>query len=455
MKETHDFTEGKILGPLMRFAGPILLAMFLQSMYGAADLLIVGRFASTVDVSAVATGSQMMHSITGVIIGLSMGVTILLGQYIGEKKPEKAGEAVGSGIVLFFILAVIATVLFTCASGFLAAALKTPAEAYESTVAYLRICSGGILFIVAFNALGSIFRRIGDSKMPLLTVSIACVVNILGDLLLVAGFHMGASGAAIATITAQAVSVLLSFVIISKRKLPFRFSRNNIRPDRFYIGRILKFGVPVALQDLLVSMSFLVIMAIINQLGLTKSAGVGVAEKVCGFIMLVPSAYMQALSAYVAQNIGAEKPERAKKALYYSIATSVLAGLVMFYVSFFHGKLLGSIFSNDSGVVGQAADYLKAYGIDCLLTAELFCFNGYFSGLGRTTFVMLQGIFAAFCIRIPISWIVSRIPGTSLFHIGLGIPVSTIVQIVICLSFLCYLSAKQKRNRTKEAFSKS
>lgn len=205
------------------------------------------------------------------------------------------------------------TVVFVGCSGILASVLKAPKEAYDSTVQYLRICSSGIIFIIAFNALGSIFRGIGDSKMPLLTVSIACVVNIFGDLLLVAVFKMGASGAAFATIAAQAVSVLLSFAVISRRKLPFRFSKSYIRADLFYIKRILRFGVPVALQDTLVSLSFLVIMAIINQLGLVKSAGVGVAEKVCGFIMLVPSAYMQALSAYVAQNVGAGKLERAKK----------------------------------------------------------------------------------------------------------------------------------------------
>lgn len=442
MKETHNFTEGKILGPLMRFAGPILLAMFLQSMYGAVDLLIVGKFASTVDVSAVATGSQMMHSITGVITGLAMGVTILLGQYIGEKKPEQAGKAIGSGIILFLFIAVIMSIIFAGFAGSFASVLRAPEEAYEGTVQYLQICASGIIFITAFNALGSIFRGIGDSKMPLLTVSIACIVNIFGDLLLVAVFKMGAAGAAFATIAAQAVSVLLSFIIISKRELPFRFTRSYIKPDKLYMKKILKYGVPVAMQDALVSLSFLVIMAIINNLGLTKSAGVGVAEKVCGFIMLVPAAYMQALSAYVAQNVGAGKLERAKKALYYSIGTSILAGIVMFYAAFFHGGVLASIFSNDREVIRQAADYLKAYGIDCLLTAELFCFNGYFSGLGKTTFVMLQGIFAAFCIRIPVSWAVSRLPGVNLFHIGLGIPISTIVQILICLTFMLYLSKR-------------
>ncbi|WP_418463139.1 MATE family efflux transporter [Frisingicoccus sp.] len=442
MKETHNFTEGKILGPLMRFAGPILLAMFLQSMYGAVDLLIVGKFASTVDVSAVATGSQMMHSITGVITGLAMGVTILLGQYIGEKKPEQAGKVIGSGIILFLFIAVIMSIIFAGFAGSFASVLRAPEEAYEGTVQYLQICASGIIFITAFNALGSIFRGIGDSKMPLLTVSIACIVNIFGDLLLVAVFKMGAAGAAFATIAAQAVSVLLSFIIISKRELPFRFTKSYIKPDRFYMKKILKYGVPVAMQDALVSLSFLVIMAIINNLGLTKSAGVGVAEKVCGFIMLVPAAYMQALSAYVAQNVGAGKLERAKKALFYSIGTSILAGTVMFYAAFFHGGVLASIFSNDREVIRQAADYLKAYGIDCLLTAELFCFNGYFSGLGKTTFVMLQGIFAAFCIRIPVSWAVSRLPGVNLFHIGLGIPISTIVQILICLTFMLYLSKR-------------
>ena len=445
MRELHDFTQGKILSPLLKFAVPVMLAMFLQSMYGAVDLLIVGQFAHTTDVSAVATGSMLTQCVTLTISSLSMGVTILLGQYIGQKKLDETGDVVGSGIVLFTALAVAATVVFVALTEPMARLLQAPEEAFGQTVAYMRICFGGLVFIVAFNMLGSIFRGIGDSNMPLITVAIACVVNIFGDLLLVAVFDMGAAGAAWATVAAQAVSVVLSLVIIRRRKLPFNFSRSSVRWNGQYVRSILRLGIPMSAQDLLISVSFLVIMAIINNLGLNQSAGVGVAEKVCAFLMLIPSAYMQSLSAFVAQNFGAGKMERARRAMLCGMGISMVTAVIMWYLAFFQGSLLSSIFSNDPAVIAMAADYLRAYGLDCLLVSVFFCFTGYFSGIGKTTFVMIQGIIGAFFVRIPVSFIMSRIPNVSLFMVGLATPSSSFVQLLLCLGYYIYLRRREKR----------
>jgi len=442
MQKTQNFTEGKILTPLIRFALPVLFALFLQALYGAVDLWVVGQFGTSMDVSAVSTGSQIMHTVTFLIVGIAMGITILVGQKIGENRPDEAGSAIGSGISLFFVIGIIATVLMVGIASPLSRLMQAPKEAFTQTVDYVRVCSAGFVFIVAYNVLGSIFRGIGDSKTPLITVAIACILNIIGDLLFVAVFHMGVVGAALATVIAQAVSVLLSLLLIKRQKLPFTMTKKDICWNTFYIKRILQLGTPIALQDLLVSISFLVILAIVNSLGLVASAGVGVAEKLCAFIMLVPSAYMQAMSAFTAQNIGALKPERAKKALFYSVGTSFIAGIIMGYLSFFHGDMLSSIFSKDATVIAAAASYLKAYAVDCLLTAFLFCFMGYFNGCGKTVFVMAQGVIGAFLARIPVSYFVSRIPGVSLFHIGLATPASTIVQIVLCLLYFAYQNKK-------------
>lgn len=282
MNKVQNFTEGKIFSPLIRFALPVLLALFLQAMYGAIDLLIVGQFGgdnAEVFVSAVSTGSQIMMTLTVVITGLAMGLTVYVGEKIGAGERNEAGKIIGSGISLFTMISIVLTVIMVFASASLARIMNAPAEAFSNTVLYVAICSAGTLFIVAYNLVGSIFRGIGDSKIPLLTVAIACVLNILGDLLLVAVFNMGASGAAIATVFAQAMSVFLSLLIIRKRKLPFDFSREYLRPNTAHIKSILKLGTPIALQDLLVSISFLVIITIVNNLGLAESAGVGVAEK--------------------------------------------------------------------------------------------------------------------------------------------------------------------------------
>ena len=446
-KKQSDFLNGTILSPLLRFAGPVLLALFLQAMYGAVDLMVVGKFAGTADISAVSTGSQAMQLVTTMIVGLTTGVTVLLGQKIGEGRPDEGGRVIGSAICLFVCIALGLTALLVSLTSPLCSLLQAPAEAFAPTVQYVRICASGTLFIVAFNVIGSVFRGLGDSKMPLITVAIACVCNIAGDLLLVDVFQMGAAGAAWATVFAQAVSVILSMFVIARRRLPFTFSRSQLRFDRVLTSGILRLGLPIALQDVLVGISFLVILAIVNSLGLLQSAGVGIAEKVCAFVMLLPSAFSQSVSAFVAQNIGAGKPERAKKALRYSVIVSLCISVFVFYFNFFHGDLLAGIFANERAVIAEAADYLKAYAIDCLLTSFLFCFVGYFSGLGKTVFVMAQGIAGAFGVRIPISFFMSKLPNVRLFYIGLATPCSTIVQVILCLFYYVYLAHKNKQQK--------
>lgn len=449
MTRTENFIEGPILSPLLRFTLPVLLALFLQAMYGAVDLMVVGQFGQPADVSAVSTGSQVMMTVTSLITGLSMGATVLLGQKLGEGKSEEGGQVLGSAIALFAAVALVLTGVMMCAAFPMARLMQAPAEAFEQTVVYVRICSGGAVFIVAYNVLGAMFRGIGDSKTPLLTVFMACVVNIAGDLLLVGLLGLGVAGAALATVLAQAVSVVLSLLFTARRGLPFAFSRRDIRFNPRCTSRILRLGTPVALQDVLVSISFLAIAAIVNSLGVIASAGVGVAEKLCGFIMLVPSAYMQSLSAFVAQNIGAGRQDRAKKAMLYGMGTSLCFGVVLAWLSFFHGDLLAGMFARDAQVIASAADYLRAYAIDTLLTSIMFCFAGYFNGRGNTAFVMVQGIVGAFLVRIPVSLFMSRQVPVSLFRVGLATPCSTVVQILIFLAGYALSAAREREARAE------
>ena len=446
--KNNDFTEGAILPKLLRFMLPVLFAMFLQAMYGAVDLLIVGQFGTTADVSGVSTGSQIVLTLTNLIVSFSMGITVVVGQRIGQKRPDDAAQTIGTGLLIFAVTGAVFTVLSVAGAPALAAVMQAPEEAFDVTVSYIRICGAGFLIITAYNLLGSIFRGLGDSKTPLIAVGIACVFNIAGDLLFVAGFGMGASGAALATVLAQLVSVLISFFIIRRTKLPFEFNRSHLKIRKANAGLIIQIGTPIALQDLLVGISFLVLLAIVNSLGVTASAGIGVAEKVCAFIMLVPAAFMQSMSAFVAQNTGAGFDDRAKKALKSGIAVSFAFGVVMFLLTFFRGDLLAGIFSSQPDTVADAWDYLKAYAIDCLLTCFLFCFIGYYNGLGKTTFVMAQGICGAFLVRIPAAFLMLNIGGGSLFLIGLATPCSTVVQIIMC--FAAYALFARKKPGTSQ-----
>jgi len=445
MEKEKNLTEGNILKSLMGFALPVLLAMFLQALYGAVDLLIVGQFATTEDVSGVATGSMLLMTLTGVITGLAMGITILVGQSIGEKNAKKAGDTVVNGTVIFAVLAIALTIAVVVFSDVLSKLMHAPKEAFEQTVSYVRICGIGLIFIIAYNVLGGIFRGIGDSKTPLITVIIASIFNVVADVILVAVFDMGAAGAAIATVIAQGASVLISLFIISRKKLPFEIELSKQLINKGIIVKILKLGIPVALQELLVGISFLVIQAQVNTMDVIASAGVGVAEKLCGFIMLIPASYMQSMSAFVAQNIGAGRMDRAKKALLCGISTSLIAGVVIGGFSFFRGDLLAMIFTKETAVIVAAHDYMKAYAIDCLFTAFLFCFLGYFNGCGNTFFVMLQGIVGAFCVRVPMVFLMSNLPNATLFHIGLATPGSSIVQIALCVIFMLYTARVEKK----------
>lgn len=387
MERNTTFTEGKILQPLILFAMPVLFALFLQAMYGAVDLLVVGKFASSADVSAVSTGSQIMMTLTNLISCFAMGTTVLLGQLIGCGKKEEGGKAVGMAMVMFAGIALVMTVLLVCFAPQISSIMHAPKEAFDKTAAYVRICGCGMIVIVAYNLIGCIFRGIGDSKMPLFTVAIACVCNIAGDLVLCAGFHMGTTGAACATVFAQVVSVVVSFGFIRKKQLPFVFKKENVRIHKDLLKKMAGLGAPIALQDLLVSISFLIILAIVNSMGVTASAGVGVAEKVCAFIMLISSAFMQSMSAFVAQNYGAGRMDRAKKALY--------------------------------------------------------------NGIGQTKFVMLQGIAGAFGVRVPVSYLMSIRPDTSLFKIGLATPMSSVVQLLLCLGFMVILNRRARKGEIR------
>lgn len=430
----NTFTEGPILPKLLKFMLPVLFAMFLQAMYGAVDLLIVGQFGTKADVSAVSTGSQIIMTLTNIVVSFSMGITVSVAQRIGQKRAGDAARIIGTGLCIFFFAGLALTLISTAGADILAKMMNAPEEAHAPTVSYIRICGGGFLVITAYNLLGSIFRGLGDSKTPLVAVGIACVCNIAGDLLFVSVFGLGAKGAAIATVIAQLISVVISFFIIRRIKLPFELHRSDLGIHRQSALNIVHIGTPIALQDFLVGISFLVLVAIVNKISVDASAGVGVANKVCTFIMLIPLAFMQSMSAFVAQNHGAGLTDRARTALRSGIAVSTVFGIAMFFITFFCGDKLAGIFCPMESTVRDAWDYLKAYAIDCLQTCFLFCFIGYFNGIEKTKFVMLQGLCGAFLVRIPVAFIMQHFGGGSLFLIGLAIPCSTLLQIAMCFA---------------------
>ena len=448
--DKNNFTEGSILKKLSLFMLPVLGALILQAAYGAVDLLVVGRFGSTAGLSAVSTGSQLMNLVTFMVTQLAMGATVLIARYLGEKKPERIGAVLGGATVVFAILATVLFVLLVFFAHPIAVLMQAPSEALGLTTRYVRICGMGIFFIVAYNMLAAIFRGLGDSKSPLLFVLVACLINIAGDLLFVAGFKMDAAGAAIATVMAQAVSVVLAIVILLKKDLPFTLKKSDFRPNP-QCRKFLQVGLPLALQEVLTQASFLALCAFINRLGLTASSGYGVASKIVSFAMLIPSALMQSMASFVAQNVGASKPKRAKQAMFTGMGIGLVFGCAVFALVMLKGDVLAGIFSTDAEVVQKGFEYLKGFAPETILTAILFSMLGYFNGNNKTVFVMIQGLVQTLLVRLPMSYLMSIQPNASLTKIGLAAPVSTLVGVLLNTAFYLYFTHSQQKELQKAA----
>lgn len=437
-----SLTQGTVWKKLMLFALPIMGANLLQAMYGTVDLMVVGLFADAAQVSAVSTGSMTMQTITGMITGLTMGCTVQLGHVIGMKDHRAASRTVASSLALFIALGLALAGVIVAAASPIASVMNAPAEAMESTTGYIRICGAGVIAIVLFNAISGMFRGIGDSRTPLILMGVACVVNILGDLLLVGACHMGSAGAAAATIAAQGVSVAAAALLVRKNGLGFATRREDLRPGREETMLVLQYGLPIAAQEALTGVSFMVILAILNTFGLIASAGVGVAEKLCGLMFIIPGAMMSAVSAFSAQNIGAGQEARARQGMAVSMGVSFGMGVCMFLVSFFHGEALAGLFTPDRAVCAAAADYLRSYSLDCVIVGFNFSMMGYLNGIGRTGFVALQGILSTFLIRIPVSWLMSKLPDVTLFQVGFATPLATVFAIVITAIYLRHIQRR-------------
>ena len=441
--DKSDFTQGSILQKLGLFMLPVLGALVLQAAYGAVDLLVVGHFGSTSGLSAVSTGSQVLNLVTFVVTQFAMGVTVLIARYLGEKKPQYIGQVIGGAAVVFTL---VSAVLFVVMVGFarsISVLMQAPAEAVDLTASYVRICGSGIFFIVAYNLLSAIFRGLGDSRSPLLFVLVACIVNIFGDLVLVAGFHLDAVGAAIATVAAQAVSVVCAVVMLLKKHLPFKLCKADFRLNP-QCKKFLGIGLPLALQEFLTQLSFLVLCAFVNRLGLEASSGYGVACKIVNFAMLIPSSLMQSMASFVSQNVGAGNKKRAKQSLFTGIGIGLAFGCAVFALVWFKGDLLSGIFTTDAAVVANAFAYLKGFAPETIATAVLFSMVGYFNGNDKTVWVMVQGLVQTLLVRLPMAYFMSIQPNASLTMIGLAAPTSTLVGVVLNICFYLYLQHREK-----------
>ena len=429
----RNLTTGSIPKNVLAFSLPYLLSYFLQTLYGMADLFIIGQFEGVASTTAVSVGSQVMHMLTVIIVGLAMGTTVSVGQAVGCGDRKQAAACTGNTVTLFLGLSLVLTAVLLCLRRSITAALSTPAEAVEGTVAYLTVCFIGIPFITAYNILSSIFRGLGDSKSPMYFITAACVVNIALDYLFMGAMRLGPVGAALGTTLSQAVSVVVSLLVIVKRNTGISLTGDDLRPDRAVMRRLLKIGVPIALQDGFIQISFMVITVIANRRGLTDAAAVGIVEKMMGFLFLVPSSMLSTVAALGAQNIGAGKPERARATLGCAIAITLsFCSLVVFAVQFLAEPMVG-LFTPDAAVVLAGGQYLRGYIWDCFFAGVQFSFSGYFCAIGRSGLSFLHNTLSILLIRIPGAYLTSRCFPRTLLPMGLANAAGSLFSILVCL----------------------
>ena len=437
-----DLTHGGIVHNIMVFALPYILAYFLQILYGLADLFIIGQYCSVDATTAVSNGAQVMYFVTVVVIGLAMGTTVRMARAVGAEDRRWAAQIMGNSITLFMTVAVALLGILLLSTNAIVHMMQTPSEAVSGTHDYLTVCFIGIPFIVAYNIIASVFRGIGDTQTPLFFVVVACVANIVFDYLFIGYWGMGPMGAALGTTLSQTISVLYAIVAIRRHKEIFNLTRADLKPRRQVLSDILKIGVPVALQDGFIQVSFILIAIIANTRGLDDAAAVGIVEKVIGLLFIVPSAMLSTVSAISAQNIGAGHPERARLTMKRAIQIVIGFGACCVALVYFNPEMLVRLFTDNDHVAQQGADYLSSYSIDCMLAGIHFCFSGFFTAYNYSMVSFAHNVISIVTARVPLSYVFSVMYPTTLFPMGLAAPIGSVVSIIVCVGAYYYMSRK-------------
>ena len=444
-----NLTTGSVFKNILIFSLPYLLSYFLQTLYGMADLFIIGQFEGVASTTAVSIGSRVMHMLTVMIVGLAMGSTVSIGQAVGAGDRKKAASGIGNTVTLFMCLSVVLTVTLLVFVRPVVTIMSTPEAAVPGTVEYLTICFIGIPFITAYNIISSIFRGLGDSKSPMCFIAVACVANIALDYLFMGALHLGPSGAALGTTLSQAVSVIIALVVIRRHSGALAVKKSDFQPARPVMAKLLRIGVPIAMQDGLIQIAFIIITVIANRRGLNDAAAVGIVEKIISFLFLVPSSMLSTVSALGAQNIGAGKPERARLTLRYAAFIAICFGACMVILMQFAAEPVVSLFtdsaqSDGAEVIRLGGQYMRGYVWDCIFAGVHFSFSGYFCACGRSGLSFLHNISAILLVRVPGVYLTSLFFPDSLFPMGLATSMGSLLSVIICvIAYTVILSGKK------------
>lgn len=447
----RNLAEGSILKNIVFFSLPYLLSYFLQTLYGMADLFIIGQFDGIDSTTAVSIGSQVMNMITVMIVGLAMGSTVVIGRSVGAGDKKRASNEIGNTITLFMVVSLVLTAVLLIFVKPIVSVVSTPTEAVDGTISYLTICFIGIPFITAYNIISSIFRGMGDSKSPMYFIAVACAANIALDYLFIGVLDFDTAGAALGTTLSQTVSVIVSLTVIIKRKNLISICLKDLKPKVILMKNILKIGIPVAFQDGFIQISFIIITIIANRRGLDNAAAVGIVEKLIGILFLVPSSLLSTVSVISAQNLGAGKPERAKATLRYATIINVSIGIVSAVSMQFFAEGAVGLFTSDTNVILYGGEYMRSYVWDCILAGVHFCFSGYFCACGKSGISFLHNFLSIVLARVPIAYFASKMFADTLFPMGFAAPIGSVLSVIICVIAYIVINKKSKSSKAVSA----
>jgi len=436
----NDLTQGSVFKKLWAFTLPFIGANLLQTLYGMVDLYIVGRYAETADVSAVSVAGTVIATFLMLLIGLSVGATVVVGQHFGAGDRDSLASVSATAFTLAWIVGIGLMVIVAALTIPVLGWINTPKEAMGGAIAYMLICSVGYIFQSVYNMLSGILRGVGDSRSPLLFVAVSTAVNIVGDILLVGVFGLGAAGAAIATVLAQLLCMVYGILHVKKRGFPFDFRPKSHQLEKDDACALLHVGIPVALQEALVMFSFIILEGIINRFGLNASAAAGILDKIFLFATIPTNAFNASISAMVAQNIGAGEPKRASRCLWYGSLLSELFAVVFFLLGLFVPDKLVGIFTTDGGVIAEGVSYYAGYKYEYLLCSLAFCVNGFINGTGHTKLTLVNNIVSTYAVRIPLCLIAANVLGAGLYGVGYALPVASLVQVLV--GYVFFLSRR-------------
>lgn len=429
----QNLTSGSVLTNIFSFSLPYMLAYFLQILYGLADLFVIGLYCGVSSTTAVTNGAQVMYFVTVVIIGLAMGTTVCTGHAIGAGDRERKARVVGNSASFFALFAVVLSAVLLLLNPFIVSWMKVPLEAVTDTQRYLYVCFSGIPFIVAYNVIASIFRGMGDTRTPLRFVAVACLVNVALDFLFIGALDLGVMGAALGTTLSQTVSVIYAFLTIRKHREAFGLERRHFRLQREVMRGISKIGVPIALQDAFIQISFIVIAVIANSRGLDDAAAVGIVEKFIGLLFIVPSAMLSTVSAISAQCIGAGMVERARQTMCTAIGITFSFGLVCALLVHINPEWSVRLFTDSAHVSQLGGEYLSSYVWDCALAGIHFCFSGFFTACGYSIVSFSHNVVSIVTARVPLSYAFSVAFPATLYPMGWAAPIGSVVSVLICM----------------------